>query len=140
MLPADEAVKALEPVTTIAQAAQAAQAEVLAEAYRSGLAHTGNLRTVVRHLKPCGLAVLQAHETQLLLATQAGPREIDGYCRHLADHNHPTHRRHRHRRMARQPLPPRPLGPNRQKPKPTTRTRTATGELKAQRDVRVDLP
>ena len=49
----------------------------LAEAYRAGLAHTANLRTIVRHLKPCGLAVLQAHETQLLLATQAGPRELD---------------------------------------------------------------
>jgi len=34
LLPADEAVKALEQVTTIAQAAQA---EVLAEAYRAGL-------------------------------------------------------------------------------------------------------
>ncbi|MGH3315197.1 MAG: DUF222 domain-containing protein, partial [Nocardioidaceae bacterium] len=61
-----------------------------AEAYRAGLAHTCNLRTILRHLKPCGLAVLQAHERQLLmLATQAGPREIDQFCRHVADLNHP---------------------------------------------------
>jgi len=135
LLPADEAVKVLEQVATIVQAAQAevlasaersgdladsgcrtarsfaatilrrstadasAVAQValhldafpqLAEAYRGGLAHTGNLRTIVRHLKPCGLGVLQAHETQLvMLATQAGPREIDQFCRHLADLNHP---------------------------------------------------
>jgi Domain of unknown function (DUF222) len=137
LLPADEAVQVLEQVATIAQAAQAevlaaaersgdlkdagcrtarsfaatilrrstadatAVAQValhlvafpqLAAAYRAGLAHTGNLRTIVRHLKPCGIEVLQAHETQLLLlATQAGPREIDQFCRHLADLHRPDH-------------------------------------------------
>jgi hypothetical protein len=62
----------------------------LAAAYRAGLAHTGNLRTIMRHLKSCGLAALQAHEPQLLmLATKAGPREIDEFCRHVADLNQP---------------------------------------------------
>jgi hypothetical protein len=141
VLPADEAALVLEQVATIAQAAQAevlagaersgdlaesgcrtarsfaatilrrsptdatAVAQValnlvafprLAAAYRAGTAHTGNLRTIVRHLKPCGLAVLQAHEAQLLLlATQAGPREIDQFCGHLADLNRPD-RDHAH--------------------------------------------
>jgi uncharacterized protein DUF222 len=135
LLPADEAATALEQVATLVQAAQAevlasaersgdlaesgcrtarsfaatilrrsaAEATALAQvalhlaafpqlaaAYRAGVAHTGNLRAILRHLKPCGIAVLQAHEPQLLiLATQAGPREIDQFCAHLADLNHP---------------------------------------------------
>ena len=135
LLPADEAATVLEQVATIAQAAQAevlaaaersgdlkesgcrtarsfaatilrrssadatAVAQValnlvafprLAEAYRAGLVHTGNLRTILRHLKPCGIEVLQAHEAQLLiLATQAGPGEIDQFCGHLADLHRP---------------------------------------------------
>jgi hypothetical protein len=62
----------------------------LAEAYRTGLAHTGNLRTILKWIKACGLAVLQAHEEQLVvLATMTGPKEITEFCQQLADLNHP---------------------------------------------------
>ncbi|MGH3368307.1 MAG: DUF222 domain-containing protein, partial [Nocardioidaceae bacterium] len=62
----------------------------LAAAYRAGQIHTGNLRTILNHRKPCGLAVLQAHQPQLvLLATQTGPKQITEFCQMLADLNHP---------------------------------------------------
>jgi hypothetical protein len=62
----------------------------LANAYRAGRVHTGNLRTMLAWVKPCGLDVLQAHEEQLVvLATRTGPAEITEFCRQLADLNHP---------------------------------------------------
>jgi len=62
----------------------------LAQAYRAGEVSTGNLRVVVDHLRPCGLAALQANEDLLVdLATRAGPGEVKQLCQHIADLHHP---------------------------------------------------
>ncbi len=62
----------------------------LAEVYRAGGAHTGNLRAIVDAVFSCGLDVLQAHEPALVeLATRARPGEIKQFCQILADLNHP---------------------------------------------------
>ena len=62
----------------------------LADAYRAGLVHTGNLRAVLDHLPSCGLELLQAYEAQLLsLVTRAGPPEIREFCAALAQTHKP---------------------------------------------------
>ncbi len=62
----------------------------LADAYRSGLAHTGNLRAVLDQLPSCGLELLQAYEAELLsLVTRAGPHEIREFCAALVQTHKP---------------------------------------------------
>jgi Domain of unknown function (DUF222) len=62
----------------------------LAHAYAAGRVHTPNLRTIIRHVPACGLAVLQDHEDALVeLATRAGPAEIGVFCQALAEVHHP---------------------------------------------------
>ncbi len=62
----------------------------LAAAYADGRVHTPNLRTIVRHVPACGLAVLQEHEDALVdLATRAGPAEVAVFCQALAEVHHP---------------------------------------------------
>ena len=62
----------------------------LAAAHRAGDVSTGNLRVVVDHLRPCGLAALQANEDLLVdLATRAGPSEVKQVCQQIADLHHP---------------------------------------------------
>jgi uncharacterized protein DUF222 len=62
----------------------------LAKAYETGLVHTPNLRTIIRHLPACGLGVLQDHEDALVeLATGAGPAEVAVFCHALAEVHRP---------------------------------------------------
>ncbi len=62
----------------------------LTQAYEARRVHTPNLRTVVRHVSVCGLALLQEHEDALVaLATRAGPAEVAVFCQALAEVHRP---------------------------------------------------